>query len=56
MLKKISIRKITLTSVALFTCLLIYLVPSVNEDVQYTEDLEYVDNTNTYSPVFLLDL
>ena len=55
MLKKISIRKITLTSVALFTCLLIYLVPSVNEDVQYTEDLEYVDNTNTYSPVFLLD-
>ncbi len=55
MLKKISIRKITLTSVALFTCLLIYLVPSVNEDVHYTEDLEYVDNTNTYSPVFLLD-
>lgn len=55
MLKKISIRKITLTSVALFTCLLIYLVPSVNEDVQYTKDLEYVDNTNTYSPVFLLD-
>ena len=55
MLKKISIRKITLTSVALFTCLLIYLVPSVNEDVHYTEDLEYVDNTNAYSPVFLLD-
>ena len=55
MLKKISIRKITLTSVALFACLLIYLVPSVSEEETYPEDLEYVDNDATYSPVFLLD-
>ena len=55
MLKKISIRKITLTSAALFACLLIYLVPSVSEEETYPEDLEYVDNDATYSPVFLLD-
>ncbi len=55
MLKKISIRKITLASIALFTCALIYLVPAVNEKENFLEDLEYVDNENDYSPVFLLD-
>lgn len=54
MLKKMSIRKITLASAALFACLLIYLVPSTNQ-AAWTEDLEYVDNSNNYSPVFLLD-
>ena len=55
MLKRLSIRKIALASAALFACLLIYLVPSVNEENNFPEDLEYVDNENDYSPVFLLD-
>lgn len=54
MLKKMSIRKITLTSVALFACLLIYLVPSSANET-WSEDLEYVENPNSYSPIFLLD-
>lgn len=54
MLKKMSIRKITLTSVALFACLLIYLVPS-NANETWSEDLEYVENPDSYSPIFLLD-
>ena len=55
MLKRLSIRKITLASAALFACALIYLVPSVNEENDFSEDLEYVDNENDYNPVFLLD-
>ena len=55
MLKRLSIRKITLASAALFACMLIYLVPSVREENNWPEDLEYVDNETDYSPVFLLD-
>lgn len=55
MLKKISIRKITLASAALFALFLIYLTPAVNDEISWNEDLEYVDSNIDKSPVFLLD-
>ena len=56
MLKRMSIRKITIASLALFSMGLIYLMPS-NRELKYTirdEDIEYVYN-NTKSVVYLLD-
>lgn len=56
MLKRMSLRKITITSLALFSMALIYLMPD-NRELKYTikdEDIEYVYN-NTKSVVYLLD-
>ncbi len=53
MLKTMSIRKITLTTIALFACFLIYLVPA--NKLEINEELEYVDSNVNYKPVFLLD-
>ena len=56
MLKKMSLRKITVTSLALFSMALIYLMPD-NRKLEYTikdEDIEYIYN-NTKSVVYLLD-
>ena len=56
MLKKMSLRKITIASLALFSMTLIYLMPG-NEKLEYTirdNDIEYVYN-NTKSVVYLLD-
>lgn len=53
MLKTMSIRKITLATIALFACFLIYLVPSSKLEIK--EELEYVDSDSNYIPVFLLD-
>ena len=56
MLKRMSLRKITVASLALFSMALIYLMPG-NKKLEYTirdEDIEYVYN-NTKSVVYLLD-
>ena len=56
MLKRMSLRKITITTLALFSMTLIYLMPN-NKELKYTikdEDIEYVYN-NTKSVVYLLD-
>ncbi len=56
MLKRMSLRKITITSLALFSMTLIYLMPNTKE-LEYKikdKDIEYVYN-NTKSVVYLLD-
>ena len=55
MLKKISIRKIGLTSAALFAILLIYLIPGNDEKLDVTTDLEYVNTSAETNPIFLMD-
>ena len=57
MLKKMSLRKISIATLALFTMTLIYFMPESNSQLKYTikdEDIEYVYN-NTKSVVYLLD-
>ena len=56
MLKKMSIRKIMVTSLSLFALLLLYLMPE-NNKLDYkikTEPVEYI-YTNTTETVYLLD-
>lgn len=56
MLKKMSIRKISVATLALFTLGLLYLIPG-NEEVEYAlsnDDIEYI-YTNTMSTIYLLD-
>lgn len=54
MLKKISIRKFSMSFAALFALLLIYLLPD-NKDINLKESLEYKDENNMTAPVFLID-
>lgn len=54
MLKKISIKKFCLTSVALFAITLIYLLPKNEEKLNIDQELEYVDLAPS-STIFLLD-
>lgn len=54
MLKKISIRKIMLSSLALFAMLLIYIIPE-NNSLNIQKQLEYVNYNVDSSPIFLLD-
>lgn len=56
MLKKMSLRKITITTLALFSMALIYLMPN-NKELKYTikdENIEYI-YSSTKSVVYLLD-
>ncbi len=55
MLKKMTVRKISLTSAALFAITLIYLLPSNTPKLSPKEDLKYVDSTSITSPIFLID-
>lgn len=55
MLKSFSMRKIGLSSAALFAILLIYLMPGNNQKLDTYESLEYVDSSVNTSPIFLLD-
>lgn len=55
MLKKISLRKIGLTSAALFALTLIYLLPNNEQKLDINSELEYVDNSVITSPIFLMD-
>ena len=53
MLKKISIRKITLSSIALFATMLLYLIPS-NKKLNIKQELEYVGKEVEESDIFFL--
>lgn len=55
MLKQISLKKIALSSTALFAILLIYLMPSSIPKLDVEEELEYVGKEVEESKVFLLD-
>lgn len=55
MLKKISIRKIVLSSLALFAMLLIYIIPANEKTLDIKEELEYVNTNIESSPIFLMD-
>lgn len=55
MLKKISIRKIVLSSLALFAMFLIYIIPANEDRLDIKEELEYVNTNIESSPIFLMD-
>ena len=55
MLKKLSIRKIMLSSLALFAMLLIYIIPANENTLDIKEELEYVNTNVESSPIFLMD-
>ncbi|MBR3362295.1 MAG: GerMN domain-containing protein [Bacilli bacterium] len=55
MLKNFSLRKISLTSVALLAITLLYLFPSNKEKLVPNEKLEYVDAQINMNDIFLLD-
>ena len=55
MLKKISIRKIILSSLALFAMFLIYIIPANENSLNIKEELEYVNTDIESSPIFLMD-
>lgn len=57
MLKQMSIRKITITTLTLFALFLIYLIPSNKEDnneIDVSQNLEYII-TNNMEVIYLLD-
>jgi len=54
-LKKIYIKKIITCFVALFTILLIYIIPESQETIEYKEEIEYVNKDIKTSTIFLLD-
>ena len=54
MLKKISIRKITLSTIALLAISLLYLMPE-SKKISPKEELEYTNANVTTSPIYLLD-
>lgn len=55
MLKKISIRKIILSSLALFAMFLIYIIPANDSKLDIKEELEYVNTNVESTPIFLMD-
>lgn len=55
MLKKISIRKIILSSIALFAVALLYLMPSNENKLKIKQELEYVGKELQETEVFLMD-
>ena len=55
MLKRISIRKIILSSLALFAMFLIYIIPANDKSLDIKEELEYVNTNVESSPIFLMD-
>lgn len=56
MLKRKLIRKIIITTSALFALLLIYLIPNEDEDeLQINQNLEYLDLQVTTNSIYLLD-
>ena len=55
MLKRIYTKKIITCLVALFTILLIYLIPNNEEVINYKEEIEYVNKDVKTNTIFLLD-
>ena len=53
MLKRMSIRKIAITSISLVAFLLVYLIP--NKDLKIKEHLEYINTNVETSPVYLMN-
>ena len=54
MLKKISIRKITISTISLFAIMLLYLIPS-NKTLKIEKELEYVGKEIEGAEIFLMD-
>lgn len=55
MLKKIYIKKLMVCSVAIFTLLLIYIVPDSKNELQTKQELNYVNKDVQTSDIYLLD-
>ena len=55
MLKRFSVRKISLASAALLTIVLLYVMPATEERINPLETLEYVDVKAHTNPIFLMD-
>ncbi|HHW69013.1 MAG TPA: GerMN domain-containing protein [Tenericutes bacterium] len=56
MLKRITFKKIIVTTAVIFALLLIYLIPGVKDDeLEFNQELEYVDTNITKSSIYLLD-
>ena len=55
MLKRIYTKKIITCLIALFAILLIYIIPSNEETLNYKEEIEYVNKDIKTSTIFLLD-
>ena len=55
MLKKISLRKLRLSIVAIFAILLMYIFPANNSKPHFKEELKYVSSKVTSVPIFLMD-
>lgn len=55
MIKRIYTKKIIVCFVALFAILLIYVIPSKEDKLEFKEELSYVDKTLETSTIFLLD-
>lgn len=55
MLKRISIRKIMLSTIALFAIMLLYLIPSNDKKLKIKQELEYVGKEIESVDIFLMD-
>lgn len=55
MLKRRIIRKLIVTSAAVFALFLLYLVPKGEEEIKYEQKLEYVMSDVTFDSIYLLD-
>lgn len=54
MIKRISLKKISICLIALFSIFLFYIFPT-NDKLKINEELEYTENTDSLSTIFLLD-
>ncbi|MBR3198634.1 MAG: GerMN domain-containing protein [Bacilli bacterium] len=55
MLKRISKRKLCISSAALFAIILMYLFPTNNANLHIKEELKYVESQTLSTPIFLMD-
>lgn len=55
MLKKMWVRKIVLSTLALFAITMIYIIPSNEKKINATSELEYVNTNIESSQIFLMD-
>ncbi|MGE5456221.1 MAG: GerMN domain-containing protein [Ignavibacteriales bacterium] len=55
MLKRMTIKKILVSTLALCALFLIYLVPKENNDIKYNQKLEYINDDIITGTIFLMD-
>lgn len=55
MLKRLYIKKLVICSIVIFAILLIYIIPGNNNELQVTEEVEYVNTNVETSTIFLSD-